>query len=453
MKILVINGSPKGKFSITIQSVEYLQKHFPSDHFEILNIGQQIKKYEDPQLILATIKKIHEVDLLLFAYPVYTFLAPYQLQRFIELLKENLKDECFNRIMSTQISTSKHFYDITAHRYIEENCNDLGFNVIKGFSADMDDLLSDKGRKELIGFWKYVKFTATQGIFEAHKKTLLQEKKIYTQRIEAIEKSNKYKTVIVTNCEKNDSNLMNMINDFCKAYPFNTRIINILDFKFDGGCLGCFNCAINGTCIYKDGFDNFLRNEIQTADSIVYAATIKDHSFGASFKRYDDRQFCNGHRSLTMGMPIAFIISGEYSKESNVRNLIEAKNEVEHTFLSGVINDENKNEEQIEKNIKATANTMAYALQNKLILPQNFYGVGGRKIFRDLIYVMGGLMKEDHKFYKKNNFYDFPQKQKAMKFMARTLGLVMSIPTLKKASSGKMNQFMITKYKQVINQK
>ena len=49
---------------------------------------------------------------------------------------------------ATQLSTSKHFYDITAHNYIRDNCFDMGFKYIKGLSADMDDLLSEKGRKE-----------------------------------------------------------------------------------------------------------------------------------------------------------------------------------------------------------------------------------------------------------------------------------------------------------------
>ena len=39
-------------------------------------------------------------------------------------------------------------------------------------------------------------------------------------------------------------------------------------------------------------------------------------------------------------------------------------------------------------------------------------GVYGMKIFRDLIYIMQGLMKADHKFYKEHGIYDFPQKQK-----------------------------------------
>ena len=64
----------------------------------------------------------------------------------------------------------------------------------------------------------------------------------------------------------------------------------------------CFNWAGDGKCIYKDKFDEFLRDNIQTYDAIIIAFTIKDHSMGARFKMYDDRQFYNGHRTLTEGM-------------------------------------------------------------------------------------------------------------------------------------------------------
>ena len=30
MKIAVVNGSPKGKYSITLQTVRYLERNFPS---------------------------------------------------------------------------------------------------------------------------------------------------------------------------------------------------------------------------------------------------------------------------------------------------------------------------------------------------------------------------------------------------------------------------------------
>ena len=54
------------------------------------------------------------------------------------------------------------------------------------------------------------------------------------------------------------------------------------------------------------------------------------------------------------------------------------------------------------------------ALEHKYLPPQNFYGIGGMKIFRDLIWLMQGMMRADHKFYKSHGQYDFPQKKRGM---------------------------------------
>ena len=35
---------------------------------------------------------------------------------------------------------------------------------------------------------------------------------------------------------------------------------------------------------------------------------------GPLFKCYDDRQFCNGHRTVTMGAPQGYLISGPYGQ-------------------------------------------------------------------------------------------------------------------------------------------
>lgn len=90
-------------------------------------------------------------ELVLFCYPVYTFIAPYQLHRLIELIKADGIDLSGKAV--SQITTSKHFYDVTAHRYIEENCFDLGMHVIRGLSADMEDLLCAQGRKQAEDFF------------------------------------------------------------------------------------------------------------------------------------------------------------------------------------------------------------------------------------------------------------------------------------------------------------
>ena len=93
---------------------------------------------------------LQKAELILFCYPVYTFIAPYQLHRLIELIKADGVD--LTGKFASQITTSKHFYDVTAHRYVEENCLDLGMKVVRGLSADMEDLLSERGQKEARDF-------------------------------------------------------------------------------------------------------------------------------------------------------------------------------------------------------------------------------------------------------------------------------------------------------------
>ena len=122
MHILVLNGSPKGDYSITLHTVLYLKELYPQDTFEILHVGQQIKSLEKD--FSETKTAIEQADVLLFSYPVYTFIAPYQLHRFIELMKEHQVN--VHGKIATQITTSKHFYDVTAHRYIQDNVQEMG---------------------------------------------------------------------------------------------------------------------------------------------------------------------------------------------------------------------------------------------------------------------------------------------------------------------------------------
>lgn len=84
-------------------------------------------------------------------------------------------------------------------------------------------------------------------------------------------------------------------------------------------------------------------------------------------------------------------------------------------------------------------------------MPRNFYGVGGMKIFRDLIWLMRGLMKADHRFYKQHGFYDFPQKKKGTAFKMYLVGALMSSPKLKAKMGNKMNEGMIAPYKKAMD--
>ena len=442
MNILVLNGSPKGQNSITLQTVHYLAKCHPEHTFQILNVGQTIKSLEKD--FTPARDALSAAELLLFSYPVYTFISPCQLHRFIELLKQS--DISLEGKFATQLTTSKHFYDITAHRYIQDNCHDLGLKFIRGLSADMDDLLSEKGRKEAEDFFRFVCWSMEQNAFEAAPPTTAAPARTPADVPEpGTDKVGD--VVIITDCTPEDAQLQSMIDRFRAVSGRNTRIFNLWDYPFKGGCLGCFNCAISGQCIYTDKFDEYLRNELQTADSIVYAFTIKDHSMGARFKIYDDRQFCNGHRTVTMGMPMAYLVSGNYSQELNLQAIIEARAQVGTNFLAGVATDEQNTNEQIDR----LAKTLDYALDNRYVPPQNFYGIGGMKVFRDLIWLMQGMMKADHKFYKAHGQYDFPQKQWPTMLKMYLVGTLLSSPELKKKMDGKMTEGMLMPYKKVLN--
>ncbi|MBR2047731.1 MAG: NAD(P)H-dependent oxidoreductase [Oscillospiraceae bacterium] len=442
MNILVINGSPKGSNSITLQTVLYLSKRFPGHHFEILHAGAKIKALE--KNFDSTLKALEKAELLLFSYPVYTFIAPFQLHRFVELLKESGVD--LSGKFATQITTSKHFYDITAHRYLQENCQDLGLKCIRGLSADMDDLLKEQGQQDAERFFRYVLWNMEQDLYEPFPAPKTPGVHCPVTVPDSPEKKSG-DVVIVTDCEPENKQLGDMIARFRAVFPKKTRIVNIREFPFRGGCLGCFNCAVSGKCIYTDRFDDYLRNEIQTADSIVYAFTVRDHSMGSRFKLYDDRQFCNGHRTVTIGMPVGYLVSGNLDVEENLKTILEARAQVGSNFLAGIASDQTDPDREIDR----LSQSLAYALEHHYVPPQNFYGIGGMKVFRDLIWIMQGMMKADHKFYKAHGQYDFPQKQWPTMLKMYLVGALISSDKIKSRMGNAMNEGMLAPYKKVLD--
>ena len=421
MKILVLNGSPKGKYSVTLQTVNYLAALYPHHDFNILDVGKRIKAFEKD--LSPALDALRDAELILFSYPVYTFIAPYQLHRFIELVKES--GVSLEGKYATQLSTSKHFYDVTAHRYIEDNCYDMGLKYIRGLSADMDDLLSDAGQKQARDFFDYVCYCMQNGISEPNSQRYTAPKTLPVDVPDVSDEDKPGDVVVLT--VSPTPQLSSMIDRFRAVCTRKTRVIDLGEYPFSGGCLGCFNCAVSGKCVYKDGFDDFLRNTIQTAEAIVMAFTVKDHSMGAAFKLYDDRQFCNGHRTVTMGMPMGYLVSGNLSEEFNLQMIIEGRAQVGNNFLAGVATDEQDPNAQIDQ----LADRLDYALSAKYVPPQNFYGIGGMKIFRDLIWLMQGMMKADHKFYKKHGQYDFPQRKRGTMLKMYLVGALISSPKIK----------------------
>ena len=445
MNILILNGSPAGDDSITLQTVRYIQKLFPGHEWARLNVAPKLKALERD--FSEAREKLEKAELVLFAYPVYTFLAPAQLHRFISLVKESGVD--LGGKTATQLSTSKHFYDVTAHEYIRLSCADLGMRYLRGLSADMEDLLTEKGQGEARAFFHRILWALEQGIDEtlpaASAVPFVPVPATFPPREAA--RTNPKEVVVVADMGPEDEALRAMVARFQKVCPGPSRVVNIRDFAFAGGCLGCFRCAGTGQCFYKDGFEKLLREDIQGADATVYAFTIRDHSMGFRFKYFDDRQFCNGHRTVTMGKPVGYLVDGPLSGEPNLRMLLEARAQVGGNHLSWIAGNENDTDAEIDR----LASELDYDLRTGYRQSADFYGVGGMKIFRDLIYTMQGLMREDHRFYKKHGFYrDFPQRHRGKIAAMYLVGAMMNKPGLRKKLGGNITKGMLMPYENVL---
>lgn len=443
MRIAIVNGSPKGKNSITLQTSLYLEKCFPEHQFEILNAGAMIGALDKD--FSGALKVFDAADLVVFSYPVYTFIAPSQLHRLIALMKEHHAPVA-GKFM-TQITTSKHFYDITAHRYVEENAQDMGMKVIHGLSADMDDLLSEKGQKEAVQFFRRVLWSMEQDLYEPLPPAGETAPRVPASVPQCAGMDKPGDVVLVTDCEDDDIQLQGMIDRFCAVCARKVRVINLRKVNIRGGCLGCFHCAVSGQCVYPDGFDTFLRNTVQSGEAIVYAFTIRDHSMGVRFKMYDDRQFCNGHRTVTMGAPQGYLISGDYAREDNLRMIVEGRANVGGNYLCGVAT----NEHDTDRAIDRMAQTLCWAIENHYTQPANFLGVGGMKIFRDLIWLMRGMMRADHKFFKAHGQYDFPQKQFGRSIGMYAVGALLRNKAVQKKAGGKMTEGMLAPYRKALD--
>ena len=218
-----------------------------------------------------------------------------------------------------------------------------------------------------------------------------------------------------------------------------------LDLIREAGTRGATALSTEFMCVELRS--KVLRDNIQTADATVYAFAIRDHSMGYRFKLYDDRQFCNGHRTVTMGRPVGYLIDGQLSAEPNLRELIEARAQVGGNPLARIAG----NEGDVDREIDALAQELDYAIEHDFQQPANFYGVGGMKIFRDLIWLMQGLMKEDHRFYKEHGFYDFPQKRRGRVAGMYLVGSMMQNKKLSKKLGANMTKGMLMPYQKVID--
>jgi len=414
MKVLVLNGSPKGDLSVTMQYVKFIEKKYPANEYEYINISQRINRIEeDPDYFSEITGKVSASDLVVWSVPLYVMLVPSQYKRFIELIWERGIEGVFRGKYAVVITTSIHFFDNTAHNYMRGICDDLGMVFAGAFSPDMYDIMQQDGREKLLNF--------AASCFSIVERKIVTPKAfempgydmpLYEPSGNQVKTSAEGKRVLILSDRKyiND-NMGNMITRLASTFEGDVRVMCLTDVDIKGGCLGCCECGLDYRCVYtgKDGFIEFYNSEIVTSDIIVIAGNIKDRYLSAKCKQMFDRPFFNTHTPTLRGKQVAFLLSGPLRQIANLREILQAFAEWQKANLAGIVTDEQDSAMTDRLIDSLAARAMEFARGN-YVMPPTFLGVGGMKIFRDDIWGrLRFVFQADHRFYEENGYYDFPQ--------------------------------------------
>jgi len=444
MKVVVLNGSPKGENSVTMQYVAFLQHMFCQHEFILHHVAREVDRLEkDEQALNKVVDDIASADGVLWAFPLYVFLVHGKYKRFIELLHERAVTSVLEGKTAAIFSTSIHFFDHTAHNYMHGICDDFDMKVYGSYSAAMHDLFVESERENLLHFGEgFFKAMETKTVTAKVYPPLVEHSKVYKPvkeplKVDACGK----KVVVVTDAEARQENVIRMVEQFVGHFNGDVTVTNLHTVDIKGGCLGCIRCGYDNTCVYsgKDGFIEWYNSTIKTADIVVFAGTIRDRYLSSLWKTFFDRAFFNTHMPSLKDKQIAFIISGPLEQLPNLRQIFEGYTEWQNANLVGIVTDEPAEPGQIDELLQALAERSVDCANRHYISPSTFLGVGGRKIFRDEIW--GHLrfpFVADHKYYKKNGIYDFPSRN----YVSILMSILVKIPAIRNALYGRL---LITK--------
>lgn len=453
MKITVFSGSPKGEHSVTLQYLEYIKKRFPAHEYTVFHTGRDIQKIEnDAELFQAILDAVRSSDGMLWCFPVFYLCVPSPLNRFIELIFERGQKEAFHGKYSSAITTSGHFFDHVAHNYVQAVSEDLGMQYLKGFSAEMQDLLKPEIRENLDNFAERFFRTAVEKqpaerVFEPLKADIPEYK---PEEIAPSVKSGKWKVVLVTDATEADVNLNRMTNSFIVSLSNPVEVINLHRIRMKGGCLSCYQCGIENVCVYDDDIGSIYREKLMKADAIVYAAGIRDRFFSSRMKMFWDRSFFLGHTPPLMGKQVSWIISGPLRQIPNLRQMIEGLMENCPMNLVGIVSDEYPDSGEITGLLENLGREILLAVENKTRRQPSFFGVGGHLLFRDLIYRGSYLFRADDRFYRKHGLYDYPQNNLGERLTSILLWNLTSIPAIRRKFFQGAFEKMLEPYKKLL---
>lgn len=454
MKIVILNGSPKGnEKSVTMHYMFYIEKLFPEHEFKPVNVGQLLTNMRiKDQTFQGILEDIKTADGVVWSFPIYTALIPAQLKKFIELLFENDSKEIYQDKYTIVLTTSMRFFDHTAHNYMHGILEDLGMKYVGFHSAEMFDFLKFDERKKFYIFFKHFlnAIETTMPISQTYGPIVNRD---FTYSPSLTDDNNKIDSMgkritLLTDTTDESSNLGKMVKKFKESFKNGVEVFNVFEIDMKGGCMGCCKCGLDNVCAYNDGFTEFFRSKIKNIDLLVNAVTITDRFFSYRFKMLYDRMFHNGHTPMVEGTQICYLVSGSLSQIGNLRQYITATSELGFGNLVDIVTDEFGTSEDIDDLIYNMAKKAIEFSEVNYVAPHTFMKEGGYKIFRDMVYGLpGAIFRMDRKFFKRRKMFDFPTKKKKARIGRFFIGSMLSSKKARKWFKGKLSWGMIVLFR------
>lgn len=386
-------------------------------------------------------------------------LVPWQLIRLFQLIKAAGRTSIFKGKYATSMMTCFHYYDHLAEDWLRGTSEDLGMSYMEGRTADNEDMLHKAHRASMRFFMDdFVSACRSRLPVERKFMPLTQMKSPRFSPTQITEPKTavpepdtaKLRTVLLTDEIHQDGNLSRMLDVFIESYPHPVEIIDINDFPYEAGCHGCLKCELTGECDRKDGFQEFYLNLVNTCDVLVFGMNIEDRYLKPVWKLFLDRTFSNGHRTSMMGKHSAYFVAGPLRSLPNVRQFLEGKDNVGRENALCIIGDEYDDSHYLEQLIRNSASRLSQAALAKYQKSINFLGVGGIKIFRDLIYSMRGVVGDDHRFYKKHGLYDFPQRNLGKQVFNLGTGVAFRLKSVRQQAFERMPELYIKLHQEIV---
>ncbi|MCG8688882.1 MAG: NAD(P)H-dependent oxidoreductase, partial [Desulfobacterales bacterium] len=308
MKITVLNGSPKGDISVTLQSLRFIEKKIPDITLCVHHISQRIKRIsKENNRFEAIMNDIDDCDAVIWSTPLYVTTVPSQYHRFIEMISEKKKEAVFKDKYAAVITTSIHFFDHTAHTFMRAVCEDLGMKYVDGFSPDMYDLLKEDQQNQLLNFAKhFVDVVKTEKNTSKLFAPLVHDPIVYSPGPVKNKIDLKGKKILILADSRENKNLKGMIDRYTASFSSEVDVAYLQEINIKGGCIGCCKCGPDNECSY-DGTDDykcFYNEGMRTADVVIFAGATKGRYLSWQVKQFFDRSFFNTHTPTLKGKQI-----------------------------------------------------------------------------------------------------------------------------------------------------